>query len=122
MSPIRQHLGKRGENLAEQELRRHGMAILERNYRTREGEVDLIARDGDFLVFVEVRTRREGNQGSPEESVTLAKKARLIALAEAYVAQAEWKGPWRIDVVGIHLGPRGELEGINWIPNAVEGG
>jgi len=117
----RKELGAHGERLAERELTRQGMLILERNHRTREGEIDLIASDGDCLVIVEVRTRRGREFGTPEESITPAKKARLIALAEAYVAQADWEGPWRIDVVGVHMDPHGHLEQVNWLPNAIEG-
>ena len=116
-----QELGALGERLAANELERRGMKILERNHRTREGEIDLITRDGDCLVIVEVRTRRGSRFGTPEESVTPAKKVRLIALAEAYVAQAGWKGPWRIDVVAVQMTGNGRLHRINWVPNAVGG-
>ncbi|MBC7223358.1 MAG: YraN family protein [Anaerolineae bacterium] len=115
-------LGAWGEALAARELARQGLAILERNYRTREGEIDLIAREGPCLVIVEVKTRRGTGFGTPEEAITLGKRERLIALAQAYVAEVAWEGPWRIDVVGVHLDGRGRLERFNWVRSAVEGG
>lgn len=123
MPGYRQRLGAWGEKVAERELVRQGLEVVERNHRTSEGEIDLVARDGDLLVIVEVRTRRGGPAyGTPEESVTPAKQARLIALARAYVAEVGWTGPWRIDVVGVHADRQGRLQGVNWIPNAIQGG
>jgi putative endonuclease len=71
-------LGDRGEREAARFLRRSGFKVLTRGYRTNEGEIDLIARDGDTLVFVEVKSRREG---SPAEAVTLEKQRRLTLAA-----------------------------------------
>jgi putative endonuclease len=117
----RQQLGRLGEELAAQEMTKSGLQVIEQNHQTREGEIDLIARDGDCLVFAEVRTRWGSTFGTPEESITERKRLRLIRLAEAYVGQNEWRGPWRIDFVGIHLSRQGQLEQINWITNAIEG-
>lgn len=114
-------LGAWGEEFAARELERRGLQILERNVRTREGEIDLVAQEGPFLVLVEVKTRRGIRFGTPEEALTLEKKARLIALGEAYVAEAGWEGPWRIDVVGIQLDGRGRLTSFTWLRSAVEG-
>lgn len=115
-------LGAWGEELAARELTRRGLTILGRNHRTREGEIDLIAQEGSCLVIVEVKTRRGTGFGTPEEAVTPGKQEKLIALAQAYVAEAGWEGPWRIDVVGVHLDGRGRLERFNWLRSAVEGG
>ncbi len=71
-------LGERGERAAARHLKRQGMRILLRRYQTEQGEIDLIARDGDILVFVEVKARR---QGVPVESVTLEKQRRLTNVA-----------------------------------------
>lgn len=115
-------LGAWGEDFAARELARRGLQILERNVRTREGEIDLVAQEGPFLVLVEVKARRGVRFGTPEEALTLEKRARLIALAEAYVAEVGWEGPWRIDVVGILVDGQGHLTSFNWLRSAVEGG
>lgn len=120
MSKARQGLGRTGERLAAEHLTGQGYRILERNWRRAGlGEVDLVARDGDCLVIVEVRTRRGHPFGTPEESVTVRKQARLIALAEAYAAESDWAGPVRIDVVGVHLSADGRLLRINHVRNAI---
>lgn len=92
--PKSQHctLGKTGEDLACEELRRRGYAILDRRYRTRSGELDIVARDGRTLVFVEVKTRASSWFGSPFEAVTAAKRRRVLAMAADYLAR---RGPRR---------------------------
>lgn len=122
MTHTRQRLGWRGERLAERYLAGHGLTILERNYRCAAGEADLIAQDGDTLVFVEVRTRRGQDYGSPEESITARKQAHLLAVAQAYLAERGLSDiAWRIDVVAVALSARGELLRVEHIENAVEG-
>jgi|DewCreStandDraft_1066081.scaffolds.fasta_scaffold02052_10 putative endonuclease len=122
MTHTRQRLGWRGERLAERYLAGHGLTILERNYRCSAGEADLIAQDGDTLVFVEVRTRRGQDYGSPEESITARKQAHLLAVAQAYLAERGLSDiAWRIDVVAVALSARGELLRVEHIENAVEG-
>ena len=126
MSDGRKTTGSRGELLAAGYLRRQGYAILRTNWRCRRGEIDIIARDGATLVFVEVRTRRSANLGSPEESVTPAKQRRLAELAQTYLQWCEaagkaWPDPWRIDVIAIRAGAAGTAEHLNHLMNAVEG-
>ena len=120
----RRALGAFGERLAAAHLEAKGYRILERNYRRREGEIDIVAARGGCLVFVEVRTRRGGEQGSAVESVSPAKGARLVALAEAYCQERPELPPdRRIDVVAVELSPAGRLLSIQHIENAVgEGG
>ena len=117
----RQGLGRRGEELAAQQLAAKGYQILARNWRCETGELDLVAREGECLVLVEVRTRRGRSMGSPEESITAAKQARLIALGEAYVQENDWRGDWRIDVVAIEMGRQGRVLRIDHYENAVTG-
>ena len=117
----RQGLGRRGEELAAQQLAAKGYQIVARNWRCETGEVDLVAREGECLVLVEVRTRRGRSMGSPEESITAAKQARLIALGEAYVQENDWRGDWRIDVVAIEMGRQGRVLRIDHYENAVTG-
>jgi putative endonuclease len=94
--------GRRGEDLAVAELRRRGYRIVERNYRCKSGEIDIVASEGRALVFVEVRTRADGSRGSAVETVTAAKQRRVARAAAAYLAE---RGPTfdecRFDVVGI---------------------
>lgn len=78
-------LGQRGEALAWNFLRKRGYSILEKNYRTRFGEVDIIAQKGGVLVFLEVKTRRDHQFGFPAESVDWRKQQKIIRVAEAYL-------------------------------------
>jgi putative endonuclease len=121
MKGARRGLGRTGESLAAEELTRRGLTIVARNWRCAVGEIDLVARDGACLAIVEVRTRRGRGYGTPEESITSAKRARLIALAQTYVAETDWRGPWRIDVVAVEMDGAGRLLRITHLPNAVEG-
>ena len=114
-------LGNRGEELAARMLVGKGYRVVTRNWRCRVGELDLVAQDGDCLVLVEVRTRRGEMLGSPEESITRAKQARLVALAESYVQESSWEGDWRIDVIAIELDVRGRLIRVDHYENAVTG-
>ncbi len=83
-----QELGRRGEDAAAAYLERTGMTVVERNWRCKAGEVDLVALDGSEIVFVEVKTRKTTATGQPEEAVTPAKQRRYKRLAEAYLQQA----------------------------------
>lgn len=101
----RAQIGSRGEDLAADYLRGDGFAILDRNWRCRYGELDIIAADGDVLVFVEVKTRTGRAFGTPAEAVTHTKLRRLRRLAGIWLAAQD--GSWpsvRIDVIEIRLG------------------
>jgi len=91
--------GARAEALAAEYLMRHGLAIVARNFRTRRGEIDLIARDGRMLVFVEVRLRRSAGYGGAVESITARKRARLVAAANGYLAMLGREPPCRFDAI-----------------------
>jgi putative endonuclease len=97
----RQATGRSGEDLAAQHLKQQGYIILERNYRLRIGEVDIIARDGEDLVFIEVKTRRSKKFGSPFEAVDVRKQKKIFNIAAAYLQGKEL--PVRFDVVAVHL-------------------
>ena len=121
MTRARVSLGRRGEQLAEQKLTASGYAVLARNYRCPAGELDLIARCGETLVFVEVRTRRGQAFGLPEASLTRRKRQHLIAAAQTYLqANALSDAAWRIDVVAVELSPQGELLRVDIIENAIQ--
>ena len=122
MTSPRQGLGRRGEELARRRLESLGYVVLARNHRTKQGEIDLVASHDGTLVFVEVRTKRGGSFGSPEESITPSKRARLIASAQEYVADHDVAGRhWRIDLVAVELDSSGRLRRVEVIENAVEG-
>jgi putative endonuclease len=109
-----------GEKMAVEYLKKRGYQIVETNFRCREGEIDIIAQDKDYLVFVEVRTRRGSSYGTPEESITAAKKEKLTSVAFAYL-QTHRKSPplWRFDVVAIELDHEGQTLRIDLIQNAI---
>jgi putative endonuclease len=116
----RRRLGAFGERLAAAHLTAKGYRIRARNYRCREGEIDIVAQDGETLVFVEVRTRRGDALGTPAESITTIKESRLVAAAMAYVqALPQPPADQRIDVVAIQLSPDGRLLAIDHIQGAV---
>jgi putative endonuclease len=99
--------GARAEGLAAQFLMQHGLAIIARNFRTRFGEIDLVARDGRTLVFVEVRMRRSSRYGGAVESISAQKRARLVAAAGGYLASLGREPPCRFDAILMHsLDPR----------------
>ncbi len=121
MTSRRQRLGAYGESVAARLLTERGYRILERNYRCDVGEADIVALDGDVLVFVEVRTRQGTRFGTPEESIGPRKQEKMIEVAQTYVSEHEYDGDWRMDVVAVVLGPDGRVERCEVIPNAVEG-
>jgi len=92
-------VGARAELLAAEFLVARGLAIVTRNFRTRMGEIDLIARDREMLVFVEVRKRRSEAYGGAAASITAAKRGRLVATAQAYLATLHREPPCRFDAV-----------------------
>jgi putative endonuclease len=103
MTQQRIALGKTGEDLAVAELERRGYAIVARRWRNRAGEIDIIARDGETLVFVEVKAREDHDFGDAAESVTMRKRRTIVRLAKAYVVEQRWiDRPCRFDVVTIH--------------------
>ena len=104
MTYARIALGKTGEDLACCELERRGYAILARRYRQRAGEIDIVARDGPTLVFVEVKAREDRSFGDAAEAVTLWKRRTITRLAIDYMARNRWVDrPCRFDVVTIHF-------------------
>jgi putative endonuclease len=104
MTIARQELGKTGEDLACRELERRGYAIVARRYRGRSGELDIIARDGATLVFVEVKARESREFGEATEAVTALKQRRMAKVAVEYMMRHHLlEGPCRFDVVSIHF-------------------
>lgn len=107
----RQRLGRDGESAAEGLLRRSGLVVLERRYRCRHGEIDLVARQGKLIVFVEVKTRRGASCGMPAESVTRPKRRRIAWVALDFLTRRGLLDhPSRFDVVEVLAPPGGYRE------------
>jgi uncharacterized protein (TIGR00252 family) len=114
-------VGRRGEQLAAAYLEELGWVICQTNYRCAAGEMDIVALDGDCLTFVEVRTRRGRSHGSPAESITAAKKRKLIEVAETYLQEHNSLPlDWRIDVVSILMSRSGTVSQMELLKSAVE--
>jgi len=106
--------GEAAEQLAATFLQNQGLKIMLRNYRCRFGEIDLIARDGQTLVFVEVRSRNTERFGGAAASITRAKRSKLLRSARFYLAQSRSAPPCRFDAVLI----RGNPPVVEWVRNA----
>lgn len=120
MTTERRLVGQRAEAAAERYLRRKGYRILERNVRSPIGELDLVARAGEVLVFVEVKARRTSAHGGASYAVDERKQARLVRLAALYLAQHRLRNPsCRFDVI-LCTGGAGTPDGIEHIENAFE--
>ena len=121
MDRSRLNIAKIGESLAVKHLKARGYKILAQNYRARRGEIDLIARDGEFVVFVEVKTRRSLKFGLPQAAVTWQKQRQISKVALAYLqAHNLLDAPCRFDVIAIHLSPQLELLNLEQIESAFE--
>jgi len=117
----RRETGMLGEKLACDFLGKNGYRVIETNYRCPGGEIDIIAQQEDTLVFVEVRTKKSLQFGTPEESITPTKMERLRTVA-AHYGQNRNNLPtsWRIDVVAIQMDSKGKVSRIEIVENAVE--
>ena len=122
MTLDRQRCGRDGETRAAAYLVERGLTILARNVRAPAGEIDLVALDGDTLVFCEIRTRRSRGQGGALESVTPAKQRQVVRVAEWFLAvrPALRARPIRFDVVAIDV--RGDALAIEHVRDAFDGG
>jgi putative endonuclease len=114
-------LGRFGEERAARYLRLHGYRIVETNYSCRLGEIDLIARKGRYLVFVEVKLRKSGDFAAAREFVTRGKQQRILSTASVYLAQNETELQPRFDVIEIYApqGEKGKIT-INHIEDAFD--
>jgi len=116
-------LGAHGEELAAKHLAEAGYRVLDRNWRWRQGEIDLVAEKAGEIVFVEVKARRSHVFGIPEEAVTRSKQRKLIRTAYAYLARrGSPDARWRIDVIALDLNAEGEVVRLEHFENAVWGG
>jgi len=116
----RSESGSIGEKVAAHFLKKKGYRIIETNFRCRVGEIDIVAEKDGCLVFIEVRTKTSHKFGMPEESVTTAKKERLVNTALTYIAGlANAPDMWRIDFVGVEMNQQGKVIRLDLIENAV---
>jgi putative endonuclease len=114
----RKRLGRRGEDEAARCLERKGFRLVERGFRALRGEIDLIAWDGETLVFIEVKTRTGPDCGPPEEAVTASKQRQIRRIAEAFLSDSGLGVPFcRFDVVAIDAEDDGSLT-VRHIPDA----
>ncbi|MCU0384258.1 MAG: YraN family protein [Cyclobacteriaceae bacterium] len=102
--------GMKAEEEAANFLRGKGYEIVERNYRHKHAEIDIIATKGNVLVFVEVKSRSSLKFGMPEDFVDDRKAKKVMEGAEAYLIEKNWQGPIRFDVIAIHAGKQNEIE------------
>ena len=103
MTQARQAFGLAGEQLACDELERRGYLVLDRRYRTRAGELDIVARHGQYVVFIEVKARSDRSFGDPEEAVTALKQQKMVWMATDYLARKNLKDvACRFDVVAVN--------------------
>ena len=112
-----QRIGTWGETVAAEFLLQRGYDIVAQNFRTPYGEIDLVARQGDITVFVEVKTRTSNSMGLPEGSITPRKRQHMISAAEYYAAESEIDH-WQIDVLSIEGRPGAEPK-ITYFENAI---
>lgn len=110
----RQIQGQAGEDQALEHLQQNGLTLIERNFRCKGGEIDLIMQQRDTLVFVEVRKRADNRHGGGAASVTAAKQGRLIIAARIYLQRYRNSPPCRFDVVAI------DNEVLTWLQNAID--
>jgi putative endonuclease len=116
----RSETGALGEKLARALLKKRGYHIIETNFRCREGEIDIVARQQNCLVFVEVRTKTSLGFGTPEESITAAKRRKMRVTARRYCQSHEGlPEAWRIDFVAVELNDRGQATRVEVFENAV---
>lgn len=113
----RRALGKIGERLARDYLKNRGYRILESNYRCSLGEIDIIAESRSRLAFVEVRTRSSQEYGTPEESITEAKKEKLASLCMEYLSTHKVEKEWHVDLLAVEMNSEGEVGRIEHIPD-----
>lgn len=118
---LKQITGNYGEDLACQYLKKKGYRILQRNYRIRGGEIDIVARDGEWLVFVEVKTRWSHEFGLPAESITPWKIKALLKSARFYIQKINWgEREYRLDFVSIDFAKDKENPVIELMRNITE--
>lgn len=111
--------GKLGEEIAREYLKKQGYKIVEQNFKTKYAEIDLVARENDELIFVEVRTKKGELFGTPEDSLNKKKLRKLRFNAQGYITKNRWEGPYRIDAICIVLKPDNTIERLDHYQNII---
>ena len=121
MEKYRQTIGKLGEKKAQNYLKRRGYQILETNYRTKAGEIDIIAKEKDCIVFVEVKTRTSEEYGAPAEAVSFYKQQHMIKSAQYYLVRHGGECECRFDVIEVRIPSEGifKIAKINHLKNVL---
>lgn len=121
MTQQRRQLGAWGESVAATHLEAHGYTITARNWRVREGEIDIVAQRGERLALVEVKTRRGRRSGTPEEAITPRKAQKMLLVAQAYLHAHDLDDETDVslDVIAVELDPTGKLLRVTHHENAV---
>ncbi|MFT5643011.1 MAG: putative endonuclease [Janthinobacterium sp.] len=110
----KQRQGQIGEDAALAHLQRHGLRLVERNFRCKGGEIDLIMQDRQSLVFIEVRSRANARHGDAAASITIAKQRRLIIAAQVYLLKQKKMPACRFDVIAI------DGNDLRWLQDAIQ--
>lgn len=119
MGELQKKLGQKGEDAVEEYLRKRKYEILERNFSCRFGEIDIVAKDGDELVFIEVKTRRSRGFGEPQEAIDRRKRRRVQRACEYYINKQHCELPYRIDAALVVIDSRGTMR-VDYIKYAIE--
>ncbi|WML35106.1 YraN family protein [Clostridium sp. OS1-26] len=121
MHSFNKDIGSLGEEIAETYLRQIGYTVLDRNFRCKIGEIDIIGKDGDYICFIEVKTRYGSIYGSPCEAVNYSKQRRIYRTAEAYIMKKKlFKFNFRFDVIEIILNNSNNTPSIRLIKDAFQ--
>jgi putative endonuclease len=112
-------LGKLGEDIAEKYISKQGYTIMQRNFRTKIGEIDIVAKDGKYIVFIEVKARRSISYGYPREAVDKNKQLKIREVASIYLMKnKKYDSQVRFDVVEVMLDTKNDLKSIVLLKNA----
>ncbi|MFH1798086.1 MAG: YraN family protein [Candidatus Omnitrophota bacterium] len=121
MTAYRQHVGRLGENIAKKFLRSRGFHILEENFSAPFGEIDLVAKQENYIVFVEVKARTSLRFGEPLAAITKQKQRHILRNCQYYLKRHNLVDqPWRVDAIGIELGHYEEFRVLRHVRNAIE--
>lgn len=119
MKILNKQIGNMGEDIAVDYLKKSGYIILDRNFKCKIGEIDIIGKDNNYIVFIEVKTRYGNKYGIPSESVTYLKQRKIYKTAEVYILKNKLhKSNFRFDVIGITL--NNDIPSIRLIKNAFQ--
>ena len=121
----REYIGKLGEDMVARYLEKQGYIITRRNYHSKYGEIDIVAEDREYILFVEVKTRKESSVISPADTVSLSKQKKIVLTAKDYLAKLRVEANYRYDIAEVvyRIDDEGEIKAsLNYIRNAFNDG